>query len=191
MPGPLDTTQGDAICLANTSQTTDFGNYINTCRKAMDTSRANNFFSRSSSDFKALFQQLRAQYDDLIVMGDSQNSLASLSGNNQQGVSDQIKSLTKKKEELTYEVKRLQSEAQSSDKMFLDDIMHRQEKQELYPSIQDFALGLFVFGWIVMSCVLIYVRGTSSGGGVLPGFITFLLLLIVSMCLYGILSYVA
>jgi hypothetical protein len=191
MSDPLDKNQGDSICLANTTQTADFGAYINTCRKALDTSRVNNFFSKTSSEFKGLFQQLRAQYDNLIVMGDSQNSLASLSGNNQQGVSDQIKSLTKKKEELTYEVKKLQSQAQSSDKMFLDDIMHRQEKQEVFPSIQDFALGLFVFGWIMMSFVLIYVRGTSPGGGILPGFITFLLLLIVSMCLYGILSYVA
>ena len=187
----LNTKSGDAICLPKTTQTGEFINYINICRKDLDTSRSRNFFSQSIDKYKNMFQQLRAQYDNLIISGDSQNSLSNLTGNTSSSVNGQITSLTKKREELMYQVKKTQNEAQSHDRMFLDDIMHKKEKKELYPTLQDFALGLFVFGWVLISCVLIFIRATSPGGGLIAGIITFILLLIVSILVYGLLLYVA
>jgi len=187
----LDTNPGDAVCLSNTSETANFSSYINQCRKSIDTSRANNFFSKSIAHYKGIFQQLRAQFDNLIISGDSQSTLASLSGNTEITVDGQINSLTKRREELIYQVKKTRNESQSHDKMFLDDIMHKKEKKELYPTLQDFALGLFIFGWVLMSCVLIFIRASSPGGGWLAGIFTFFILLIISIFLYTLLLYVA
>ena len=187
----LNTDNRDASCLERTAETTSFNSYINKCRNSIDSSRADNFFSKTSAQYKDIFQGLRAQYDNLIISGDSQDTMASLSGNTHTVVSSQIGSLEKKREELIFEVKKTQNEAQSSDRMFLDDIMHQKDKKELYPTLQDFALGVFIFGWFLMICVLVFVRSVSPGGGLLAGFFTLLLLLIISLCLYGLLLYAA
>ena len=181
----------DATCLVNSSETSNFNQYVAKCRQSIDTSRANNFFSQSISQFKDIFQQLRSQYDNLIVSGDSQNTMATLSGNTMDGVNKQLRSLKKEKDELLYKVKKEQNQAQSADRMFLDDIMHGKEQEQVYPSLQDFSLGLFFFGWIVMCFVLMYIRGTSPGGGVMAVLMTFMLLVVISGALYSLLSYIA
>jgi gas vesicle protein len=183
----MATNQANAICLTNTQETQNFTTYMNTCRTLDDTSRANNFFTTSIVNFKEIFQNLRAQYENILIAGDAQNSLMSLSGNSASGVQKQLTQLQSRKEKLKEEIQSHQSRAEASDRAFLDDIMHGTPKKELMPTLQDVSLGIFVFGWVVMSIVLVAVRWGAPDGNWRSAAFTFILLFFTSICVYSLL----
>jgi len=178
----------NAKCLINSNETKTFNDYLNSCRKPEDTTRANNFFSESIINYKSIFQGLRAQYTDLITAANSQNSILSLSGNTTPGVDTQIEGLQKKKEKLKQEIQHYQGTSESSNRMFLEDIMHGTPKAEMFPSLQDISLGLFIFGWVTICIILVLVRWKSPGGTWRAGIFTLILLILVTLCLYALLS---
>jgi hypothetical protein len=177
----------DAKCLISSKETSSFNDYLNSCRKPDDTSRANNFFSESIVNFKGVFQGLRAQYTDLITAADSQNSILSLSGNTTQGVDTQIEGLEKKKEKLIQEIEYYQGTSEALNRVFLEDIMHGTPKPEMFPSLQDISIGLFLFGWVTICIILVLVRWGSPGGTWRAGVFTLILLILVSLCVYALL----
>ena len=89
------------------------------------------------------------------------------------------------------EIKKNRLISESSDKAFLEDIMHKVPRQELTPSLQDGSLAFFWFGWLMMVFTLTYVRWSSPGGGVFAGLTTLFILTIISVCLHSLLLYVA
>lgn len=183
----MATDKGDGICLTGTDQTKTFNNYLNTCRKSEDTLRANNFFSESIVNFKGVFQQLRAQYTDLMTAAESQNAILSLSGNTTPGVDNQLEGLEQKKQKLIHEIEQYQGNSEASNRKFLEDIMHRTPKAEMFPSLQDISLGLFIFGWVTICIILVLVRWGSPGGTWRAGVFTLILLILVTLCVYALL----
>ncbi len=181
----------DAKCTAGAEYRIGFEQYISQCRSAADTRVADQFFSNSKEQLKKTFQDLRDQYTDLMVMGDSMVSIANLSGNSVGGVNTRLNELTKKKDMLQAEANHYKRLADASDKGFLDDIMHGTPKEELAPSLQDASLLLFCVGWLFISITLVLVRWGSPGGGWRSGLFTLVLMLLVTVCLYGLLKQVA
>ena len=174
----MATNKRDGICLTTSQQTRDFEDYINTCRSNRDTARANTFFSQSIVNFKDIFQSMRGQYDNLMITGNAQNTLMNLSGNSADAVKKQLYQLTNRKEKLTQEIRNTQSNAEAADREFLDDIMHGQPKGETISTLQDVALGIFWFGWVLMAIVLVAVRWGSPGGNWRAALFTLAILII-------------
>jgi hypothetical protein len=81
--------------------------------------------------------------------------------------------------------------ADSADKSFIEDIMHKTPRKELAPSIQDGVLLLFWFGWLTMMVTLVVIRWFSPGGTWKAGMFTLLLLTILTVCVYGLLLRIA
>lgn len=187
----MATNQRNATCLPNTTQTKAFTTYVTQCRTASDTARATNFFSNSTQSYKDIFQSLRAQFDDLIVLGDSVNTLTSASGNTVTGVDTQITEHQKKKDKLLAEIRSLRSQSEAADKSFLEDVMHGTPQQEIAPSLQDAVLLLFWFGWLLMTVTLVGIRWMSPGGNYKAGLFTFAVLFLITICIYAILQKVA
>lgn len=186
---PAGANTGSAICLVGTSETTSFNNYVNSCRTQADTQRANNFFSESVAKYKESFDHFRAQYDDLIVTGDSINSLMGLTGATADGVNRQIDALTKKKDLVKAEIEELRRRGESADKSFLEDIMHAQPKKEAAPSLQDAVLLLFWFGWAVLMATLIAVQFLTNGWR--SGLFSSAIIALVTLCLFALLRQLA
>jgi hypothetical protein len=188
---PLETNTLDATCLPGTGESTTFEQYVKRCRTAQDQQRANNFFSESIAQYKESFEQLRAQYDDLIVSGDSMNSLLSLSGGTVSAANNQINQLTKKKDMLKAEKDSIERQSQAADKSFLEEVMHGTPKPELAPGLDDIVLLLFWVSWLILGIALISVRTFSPMGGWRSALFSLTLLLLITVCLYGVLKQVA
>jgi hypothetical protein len=188
----LGTNQNDARCLSGTAETQTFQQYIQQCRKTQDTTRSLQFFSESKRGYKELFQTLRAQYDDILVTGNSLNALVELAGATTNGANAQLNTLQKRKDVLLAEIKGQKRAGEAADKSFLEDIMHgRQPQPETIPSLQDGVLLLFWFGWILMMITLVVVRFLAPGGGVKSGLFSLVLLVLVTIALFGLLKQVA
>jgi secreted trypsin-like serine protease len=183
--------QTNASCLPNTSQTNTFRQYITQCRTASDTARATNFFSNSIQSYKDTFQSLRAQFDDLIVLGNSVNTLTNATGQTATGVDTQITEHQKKKDKLLADIQSLRRQSEASDKSFLEDVMHGTPQEEIAPSLQDAVLLLFWFGWAIMALTLVGIRWMSPGGTYKAGLFTFAVLFLITVCIYAILQKVA
>ena len=191
MSGYLEGFQGqtDARCL--NPGATDFNTYVSICRTSDDNARANTFFSEADATYKASFQQLRAQYDDLIVMGDASNTLSSLAGATTDQVKSELNALSKKKDLLTAEISNYRRISESADKTFLEDIMQGTAKEQLTPTLQDVSLFLFWIGWLFIFITLVTVRWGSPGGGWRSGVTTLVLMTLVTIVLYALLKQVA
>jgi hypothetical protein len=187
----LATDTKDAMCLSGTSQTATFNDYITKCRSTNDTRMSTNFFSEAKENIKSTFESLRAQFDDLIMTGDSIDTMANLTGTTTGAVDNQILELRQKKENLLKEIKHYKRISDSANKTFLEDIYNGTPQKELAPSLQDVAMLLFWFSWIVMIFTLTAVRWFSPGGTWRAGLFTLLLLLLVSVCVYALLVRVA
>ncbi len=183
--------QRNATCLPNTAQTQTFQTYVSQCRTAADTARATNFFSNSIAEYKGTFQSLRAQFDDLIMLGDKVNSLTNASGQTVNSVDGQIGDLQKKKDKILAEIQSLRRSSEAADKTFLEDVMHGTPKEEVAPSMQDAVLLLFWFGWTVMIVTLVGIRWMSPGGNYKSGLFTFAILFLITLCVYAIIQKVA
>jgi len=181
----------DAMCLTGTSETTTFNNYIAKCRTSNDTAMSMNFFSEAKAKLKDTFTTLRAQFDDLLMTGDSVNTLANLTGTTTGAVDNQILDLKSKKTKLLNEIKHYRRLSDSADKSFLEDIYNGTPQKELIPSLQDIAMLLFWFGWSIMVFTLTAVRWFSPGGTWQAGLFTLLLLILVTVCVYALLIRIA
>lgn len=187
----MATNQRNATCLPNTNQTKAFQTYVSQCRTASDTARATNFFSNSIQDYKNIFQSLRAQFDDLIVLGNNVNTLTNASGQTVSGIDTQISEHQKKKDKLLAEIQHYRRQSEAADKSFLEDVMHGTPQEEVAPSLQDAVLLLFWFGWTVMIATLVGIRWMSPGGNYKAGLFTFAVLFLLTVCLYAIIQKVA
>jgi hypothetical protein len=173
--------------------------YVNECRPQQDNLFVNNFFNMSYADgkggvktaFKAQFESVRAQTDDLIRSGDGIASMSSLTGTTASSVNTRINSLQKKKDMLLAEIKATQAQAEGADRGFLDSIMNGNPQEESIPTLQDASLMIFWFGWLVMALTLIAVRWFSPEGGWRAGAFTAILLFLVTICVYALLQQVA
>lgn len=187
----MATNQRNATCLPNTTQTQTFNIYLAQCRTARDTARANNFFGNAIQTYKDTFQSLRAQFDDLIVLGDSVNTLTTATGQSATGVDTQITEHQKKKDKLLADIQNYRRQSDASDKTFLEDIMHGTPQEEVAPSLQDAVLLLFWLGWIVLTFTLVGIRWLSPGGNYKAGLFTFAILFLITICIYAIIQKVA
>jgi hypothetical protein len=191
MSGNLQTDQRDATCGGGTNETNAFEFYLGKCRTTADTTRAKNFFIDSLEPIKDTFQKLRAQGDDLIILGDSMKAMTSLSGNSVNGVNERIKDLQKQVKELETTKNNYLQHSKSADKSFLEEVMNGTPQAQTAPSLQDATLLLFWFSWIVMIFTLIAVRWFSPGGSWQAGLFTLFLLALVTACLYSLLIQIA
>lgn len=187
----MATNQRNATCLPNTVQTRAFQTYVSQCRTASDTTRSNNFFSNAIQEYKGTFQSLRGQFDDLILLGDKVNTLTNATGQTVDGVDDQIGDLQKKKDRTLSEIQTVRRSSDASDKSFLEDVMHGTSKEEVAPSMQDAVLLLFWFGWTVLMFTLVGIRWMSPGGNYKAGLFTFVVLFLITICMYALIQKVA
>jgi hypothetical protein len=181
----------NAQCTLGTSETRTFETYLRSCRTIQDNTRANNFFSPSTVDFNNSFENLRAQFDNLLHSGNSISVMADMAGATGDQANRQLDTLQKRRDMLAAEIKSMRSKVEGSDRQFLDDIMNGTPKKELAPSLQDGALLLFWFSWMIMVVTIVGVRWGSPSGGWKPGLFTLLLMILVTICVYAILGMVA
>jgi len=186
-----NTDNRDASCLGGTTETKAFETYLGKCRTNADTTRATNFFSQSLQSIKDTFQSLRAQGDDLVIMGDSIMAVANLSGNSVDAVDSRIAGLQREKKELQEERDTHLRHSKTSDKGFLEEVMNGTPQPQTAPTLQDATLLLFWFGWIVIVFTLTAVRWFSPGGSWKAGVLTLLLLILVTACLHSLLVQIA
>ena len=180
----------NATCLSTSAQTSQFKSYINTCTGSInqnDAAVAATFLSESINKYKDIFNSHRAQYDDLVITG---NNLAAMSGNTGD-MDSQINKLAMQKSKLQREIDANRAESGAYDQSFLEDIYNGTPEKKLAPTLQDVALLLFWFGWLIMSIVLIAVRVMSPGGSFKAGLFVFVILLLTTLCVYAIINYVA
>jgi hypothetical protein len=187
----MATNTRNAMCLPVSSQTRSFNEYVSTCRQIPDQRAAENYFSNAKQTFRDSFQRLRAQSQDLLLMGRNTADLLTLSGGTVGEANKQINSLTQRQDQLRREITQYQRMSESADKTFLEDIMHGTPQKEAVPTLQDVALLTFWFGWLIMALVLVAVRWGSPGGSFTAATFTLLLLLIVTLCVYALLRQVA
>jgi hypothetical protein len=183
------TNTANAQCLSTSAETNTFNQYIASCRKGPDVTRAANFFGNANQDFKEAYQLVKAEYDNLITTGNGTNDLATLSGTTVSQTDSRISSLTKKKDLLLAEIKAIKAQGEAADRSFMNEIVNGNPQAGPIPSLQDMSLLLFWFAWIVMLVTLVGVRWSSAGftGAVY----TFVILFLVTMVVYGILQQVA
>ena len=180
----------NAQCLSSSALGSSFTEYIQQCRQQADTNMARNLFPDANA-FKNVFQQLRAQFDDMLSTGNSMSALANLSGATVSGANQQLKQLQEKKDSVRAEINKQRRIAESADRTFLEDVMNGAPQEQSAPTLQDVTLLLFWFGWLTMSVVLVYIRWASPGGGWKSGAFTLALIAFVTICVYAILLRVA
>ena len=178
-------------CLFGSNEKKTFDDFIKSCGDFNDQRRVKDFFKNSTYNVIGTFQLLRGEFDDLITSMDSINNMRTITQNTDEDIKARVRALEKKKENLLEEIKKNRLISESADKAFLEDIMHKVPQKELTPSLQDGALAFFWFGWFMMVLTLTYVRWFSPGGNAIAGLVTLLILLIISVCVYGLLMRVA
>jgi hypothetical protein len=182
-------TSPSATCLAGDASSVAFQQYIKSCRNNInknDDAIANNFLSEAIDKYKNIFDSYRAQYTDLMIATENVQSTTQ----NVSSLSEQLNNLQKQKQKLIEEIKHYKMEAGAADRMFLEDAYNGTPKEKTAPTLQDFALLLFWFSWLVMSVVLIAIRCMSPGGWQ-AGLFVFVILLLVTLCVFAIINYAA
>lgn len=187
----MATNSGNAKCLLNTAETQNFNSYVTQCRTNPDIVRANNLFTPAVAEFKDTFAGLRAEYDSLLLAGENTSIMASLAGTSTDSANGQLNELSKKKDHLLAELKAKRAEVEAADRGFMDSVMNVPEKKPLLPNLQDLTLMIFWFGWLFMVVTIVAVRWFSPGGNWRAGLFTFVLMLLVTMCVYALIVQVA
>lgn len=186
----MATNTTNAQCLRSAGLGQSFDQYITNCRTNADTMMARRLFPESSV-FKNTFQQLRAQFDDVLTTGESMNALVNLSGATVSGADQQIRQLQEKKNSITAEIAKYRRISESADRSFMDEVMNGAPKEQLAPTLQDITLLLFWFGWLTLIITIVFVRWASPGGGWKSGVFTLVLVLLVTMCVYALIVKIA
>ena len=177
-----------ATCLTGDASSIAFQQYITSCRNNInknDDAIANNFLSEAIDKYKGIFESYRAQYTDLMITTDNLQA----STQNASSLGDQVNNLRNQKEKLLREIKNYRTQTGASNRMFLEDIYNGVPQKKSAPTLQDFALLLFWFSWLIMSVVLIAVRWMT--GGWQGGLFVFVIMLLVTLCMFAIISYAA
>ena len=183
----LQTNTQDAKCLPNSAETSQFQKYIQSCRTPEDLARATTFLGNTIEQYVTLFESYRSQFTDLMISADGlSNSIG-----NDSSIDDQIKSLEEKKHKIKEKIESYRLVSNNADKTFLEDIYNGTPKDKLAPTLQDITLLLFWFSWLIMGIVLVIVRTVSEGGGLYSGLFAFVILLLVTLCVFAILIQVA
>ena len=180
----------DATCLAGDASTTAFNAYMTKCRNNInknDDANANTFLTETIDKYKGIFETYRAQYTDLMTATDNLKSTVG----NTSSLTDQINNLENQKNKLREEINKYRTQSGASDRMFLEDIYNGTPKMKTAPTLQDFVLLLFWFSWLLMSIVLVMVRWMSPDGIWKSALFVFVLLMLVSLCMFAIISYAA
>lgn len=185
------TNAGNAKCLLNTAETQNFNTYVSQCRTNPDIVRANNLFTPAVAEFKDTFAGLRAEYDSLLLAGENTSIMATLAGTSTASANEQINALARKKDQLLADIKSKRAEVEAADRGFMDSVMHVPNKKPLLPNLQDLTLMIFWFGWLFMVITIVVVRWFSPGGNWRAGLFTFVLMLLVTMCVYALIVQVA
>ena len=183
----LQTNQTSAKCLPNSLESTQFKEYINSCRTAQDNTISNTFLSASIDKFIDVFDSYKAQITNLMITADSVSSLSS----NTTTLNNELKNSIETQTKLKSQIEEYRQKIGSSDKTFLEEIYNGTPKKENAPTLQDVALLLFWFSWLVMTVALVFVRWTSPGGGWKAGLFALVVLLLVTLCVFSILVQVA
>lgn len=175
----------NAVCL--TPQTTSFEQYMRDCKTPDDRARANNFLTNSLNKYKDIFSTLSAEYDNLriIAVGLNDNSQSTTD------LDSQIANLQGIKDKLTKQIATYNSQSGAADRMFLEDIYNGTPQKKNAPTLQDFALLLFWFGWLLMSIILVSVKVMSPDGGWKAGLFVLVILMLVTLCMFAIITYAA
>lgn len=188
--------QPDAQCTGAGAYKTGFDSYIQSCLNTGDITALKNLFdglNLDSSDKRSERDTtnkeiLDGAYDEAITLG---NTLNDSTGNN--AISEaQLKKLQDEKSRLTKELRDLTQEAQSADRTFLDTLIEKEEpKYETFPSLQDASLAIFWIGWLVVGIVLVLGKFKGPEGSFRTGLIVFMLFVLVTVLVYGLLKKVA
>lgn len=186
----MATNTQNAQCLQSSALGQSFNQYVSQCRTNPDTTMARNMFPDANA-FKNVFQQLRSQFDDMLMTGNSMSALVNLSGATVSGADQQIRQLQEKKDTVRSEISKQRRISESADRTFLEDVMNGAPQEQTAPTLQDVTLLLFWFGWLTMSVVLVYIRWASPGGGWRSGTFTLALIGFVTICVYALLLRVA
>lgn len=185
----LQTNTADAICVANSTESNNFNRYIAQCRKTNDAGNVTNFFNgQTAQKYKDVFAQLRAEYNNLIIMGDGVNDTASLTGASTNAANTQIQSLNAKKQKLLNEIKHYERLSSNADKTFLEDVFYGAPQPKSLVSPQDVAVFIFWFGWLTLGITLIAIRVGSPSGSLLSGLFVLAIYSLVSLTIYGLLQ---
>jgi hypothetical protein len=185
----MQTNQRDAICLSGTQDSAKFQSYVQRCRTEDDTRVARNFLSQSLDKYKAVFQNYRDQFNNLMITADSLAS--STSAGSAQKVNTQKASLAKRRDALKQEITHYRRLSDSAEKNFLEDIYHGAPQKEEIPTLQDVALFTFWLGWLIMGLILVGVRYASPGGTFMSAVFALLILALATVCVYALLKQVA
>lgn len=190
------TGQSDAQCTGAGAYKTGFDGYVQSCITTGDITALKNLFNglnlqtsdkRNQNDTTNK-EVLDSAYTEAIALGDRLNDIAG----NTTGNDAQMKKLQEEKERLSRELRNLTQEAQSADRTFLDTLIEKDEpKYETFPSLQDASLAIFWIGWLVVGIVLVLGKFLGPEGSVRTGMIVFMLFILVSVLVYGLLKKVA
>jgi membrane-associated HD superfamily phosphohydrolase len=110
---------------------------------------------------------------------------------NTSSLNDQISNLESQKIKIREEINKYRTLSGASDRMFLEDIYNGTPKMKIAPTLQDSVLLLFWFSWLLMSIVLVMVRWMSPDGSWKSALFVFVLLMLVTLCMFAIISYAA
>lgn len=188
--------QTNAQCTGAGTFKTGFDGYINNCLKTQDIQSLKNLFdglNLYSSDKRNELdltnkEILDNSYTEAIKLGDTLYDI----GYGKAGSSSQRQLLVKEKQELAATFQTLNQQAQSADRTFLDTLIEKEQPQyETFPSLQDASLAIFWIGWLIMGVVLVLGKFIGIDGSTRTGVIVFVLYILVSVLVYGILKKVA
>jgi len=183
-------TSTDATCLAGDASTTAFNQYMLKCRNNInknDDANANTFLTETIDKYKGIFETYRAQYTDLMTVTDNLKATVG----NTSSLNDQISNLESQKIKIREEINKYRTLSGASDRMFLEDIYNGTPNMKIAPTLQDSVLLLFWFSWLLMSIVLVMVRWMSPDGSWKSALFVFVLLMLVTLCMFAIISYAA
>lgn len=188
--------QTNAQCTGAGAYKTGFDSYIQSCLSSGDMNALKNVFNGLNLDSTDKRNQgdttnkeiLDGSYNEAITLGDN---LSNMAGSTKSSDS-QIKSLLTEKERLQKELRDITQEAQSADRTFLDTLIEKDEpKYETFPSLQDASLAIFWIGWLTVGIVLVLGKFMGSDGSMRSGMIVFMLFILVTVLVYGLLKKVA
>jgi hypothetical protein len=185
----MPTNERDATCLGGTEDSSRFQSYVSRCRTTDDTRVAMNFLTQTLEKYKAVFQNYRDQFNNLMISADALAS--NTNAQTRQQLEDQKNALFKRRDTLKQEISNYRRISDSAEKAFLEDIYHGTPQKEESPTLQDVALFSFWLGWLVMGLVLVAVRWGSPGGNFMSAVFALLILALTTVCVYALLKQVA
>jgi hypothetical protein len=177
MSGPTN-----AKCV-NPEERSKFQSFLNTCMPQIP---GGQILPSAYEKYVGVFETLRGQTTDLLQTGDKVSILADTGANTTAAANERVNALSRSRDLLRAEKQKYRRQAETADKAFLEDVMHGNPKGSPAMTLQDATLLLFFFSWLLMIVVLVAVRWGSPGGSFGSAALTLLLLLFVTIVLYGL-----